>query len=125
MCLLLKWKCTVCLHFELLYVLKYDVLSEYLTSFWFAMLLNENVRRPIRVIHAQKVKSPHNITKHTNKSAIHATISRFTLQFHDSRHNFTIRATIPRFTPQFHDSRHKFTIHTTKKPLTNHGLNIH
>jgi hypothetical protein len=35
---------TVCLHFELLYFLKYDhydVLSEYLTPFWFAMLLNE------------------------------------------------------------------------------------
>ena len=31
----------VCLHFELLYFLKYDVLSEYLTLFWFAMLLNE------------------------------------------------------------------------------------
>ena len=39
MCLLLKWKSsqqTVCLHFE-----QYDVLSEYLTPFWFAMLLNE------------------------------------------------------------------------------------
>ena len=34
-------KQTVCLHFELLYFLKYDVLSEYLTPFWFAMLLNE------------------------------------------------------------------------------------
>jgi hypothetical protein len=34
-------KQTVCLHFELLYFLKYDVLSEYLTAFWFAMLLNE------------------------------------------------------------------------------------
>jgi hypothetical protein len=31
----------VCLHFELLYFVKYDVLSEYLTPFWFAMLLNE------------------------------------------------------------------------------------
>ena len=29
------------LHFELLYFVKYDVLSEYLTPFWFAMLLNE------------------------------------------------------------------------------------
>jgi hypothetical protein len=35
------YKQTVCLHFELLYFLKYDVLSEYLTLFWFAMLLNE------------------------------------------------------------------------------------
>jgi hypothetical protein len=33
-------------------------------------------------------------------------------------------------TPQYHetrqqmgDSRHNFTIHTTKKPLTDHGLN--
>ena len=26
---------------EMLYFLKYDVLSEYLTLFWFAMLLNE------------------------------------------------------------------------------------
>ena len=34
-------KQTVCLHFELLYFLKYDVLSEYLLPFWFAMLLNE------------------------------------------------------------------------------------
>ena len=34
-------KQTVCLHFALLYFLKYDVLSEYLTPFWFAMLLNE------------------------------------------------------------------------------------
>ena len=34
-------KQTVRLHFELLYFLKYDVLSEYLTPFWFAMLLNE------------------------------------------------------------------------------------
>ena len=34
-------KQTVCLHFEMLYFLKYDVLSEYLTLFWFAMLLNE------------------------------------------------------------------------------------
>ena len=34
-------KQTVCLHFELLYFLKYDVLSEYLTLFWFSMLLNE------------------------------------------------------------------------------------
>ena len=34
-------KCKVCLHFELLYFFKYDVLSEYLTPFWFAMLLNE------------------------------------------------------------------------------------
>ena len=36
---LLKWKSskqTVCLHFELLYFLKYDVLSEFLTPFWFA-----------------------------------------------------------------------------------------
>jgi hypothetical protein len=31
----------VCLKFELLYFLKYDVPSEYLTPFWFAMLLNE------------------------------------------------------------------------------------
>jgi hypothetical protein len=46
-------------------------------------------------------------------------------QMRDSRNNFTIHATIPRFTPQFHDSRHNFTIHATKKPLTNHGLNIH
>jgi hypothetical protein len=46
-------------------------------------------------------------------------------QMRDSRHNFTIHATIPRFTPQFHDSRHNFMIHATKKPLTNHGLNIH
>jgi hypothetical protein len=90
------------------------------------------VRWPIRVIHAQRVKSPHNNTKHANKSAIHATISRitpqfhgFTPQFHHSRHNFTIHATISRFTPQFHDSRHNFTIHATKKPLTDHGLNTH
>jgi hypothetical protein len=34
-------KQTVCLHFELLYFLKYDVLSEYLTPLWFTMLLNE------------------------------------------------------------------------------------
>ena len=34
-------KQTVCLHFELLYFFKYDVLSEYLTPFWFAMLLNK------------------------------------------------------------------------------------
>jgi hypothetical protein len=60
------------------------------------------------------------------------TKSEITPQYHetrqqmgDSSHNFTIHATIPRFTPQFHDSRHNFTIHTTKKPLTNHGLNIH
>jgi hypothetical protein len=33
-------KQTVCLYFELLYFLKYDVLSKYLTPFWFAMLLN-------------------------------------------------------------------------------------
>jgi hypothetical protein len=45
--LLLKWKSspqckqTVSLHFELLYFFKYDALSEYLTPFWFAMLLNE------------------------------------------------------------------------------------
>jgi hypothetical protein len=48
--------------------------------------------------------------KHANKWAIHATISRFTPQFHDSRHNFTIHTT-------------KKPIHTTKKPLTDHGLN--
>jgi hypothetical protein len=30
-------------------------------------------------------------------------------QMRDSRHNFTIHATIPRFTPQFHDSHHKET----------------
>jgi hypothetical protein len=66
-----------------------------------------NLRWPIRVIHAQNVKSPHNIMKHANKWAIHATISRFTPQFHDSRHNSTIHATISRFTPQFHDSHHK------------------
>ena len=34
-------KQTVCLHFEMLYFLKYDVLSEYLTLFWFSMLLTE------------------------------------------------------------------------------------
>ena len=76
------------------------------------------VRWPIRVIHAQKVKSPHNIMKHANKWAIHATISRFTPQFHDSRHNSTIHATISRFTPQFHDSRHNFTIHATISRFT-------
>jgi hypothetical protein len=53
------------------------------------------LRWPIRVIQAQKVKSPHNNTKHANKCAI--------------------RATSLRFTPQFH---------ATKKPLTDHGLNI-
>jgi hypothetical protein len=34
-------KQTVCLHYELLYFQKYDVLSEYLAPFWFAMILNE------------------------------------------------------------------------------------
>jgi hypothetical protein len=34
-------KQTVCLHYELLYFQKYDVLSEYLGPFWFAMILNE------------------------------------------------------------------------------------
>ena len=34
-------KQAVCLHFELLYFLKYDVLSEYLTPFRFATFLNE------------------------------------------------------------------------------------
>jgi hypothetical protein len=53
------------------------------------------------------------------------TRSEITPQYHETRHNSTIRATISRFTPQFHDSRHNFTIHTTKKPLTNHSLNIH
>jgi hypothetical protein len=43
---------------------------------------SNRIRWPIRVIHAQKVKSPHNIRKHANKCAIHATISRFTPQFH-------------------------------------------
>ena len=109
------------------------------TSCYFAHLEVILLRWPIRVIHAQKVKSPHTNTKHANKSAIHATISRihttisrFTPQFHHSRHNFTIHATISRFTPQFHDSRHNFTIHATisrihatKKPLTDHGLNTH
>ena len=43
----------------------------------------------IGVIHAQKVKLPHNNTKHANKCAIHDIILRFTPQFHDSRHKET------------------------------------
>jgi hypothetical protein len=80
------------------------------------------VRWPIRVIHTQKVKSPHNITKHANKCAIHATIPRFTPQFHDSRNNFTIHATIPRFTPQFHDSRHKETADQSRSQYSLNSL---
>ena len=34
-------KQTVCLHFDCCIFFIYDVLSEYLTAFWFAMLLNE------------------------------------------------------------------------------------
>ena len=33
--------CKLCLRFELLYLQKYDILTEYLTLLWFAMLVNE------------------------------------------------------------------------------------
>jgi hypothetical protein len=38
-------------------------------------------------------------------------------QMRDSRHNFTIHATISRFTPQFHDSHHKETADRSRSIL--------
>jgi hypothetical protein len=56
-------KQTVCLHFELLYFFNYDVLSEYLTPFWFAMLLNEYeiefMFRKIRNLGNVHIRGPH------------------------------------------------------------------
>jgi hypothetical protein len=53
-------KQTVCLHFELLYFLKYDVLSEYLTPFWFAMLLN------IQNLGNVHIRGPHIVMSRTD-----------------------------------------------------------
>jgi hypothetical protein len=43
-------------------------------------------------------------------------------QMRDSRHNFTIHATIPRFTPQFHDSRHKETADQSRSQYSLNSL---
>jgi hypothetical protein len=66
----LKGKSSVCLHFELLYFLKYDVLSEYLTPFWFAMLLNEyeiefmfSIFRNLGNVH---IRGPHIVMSRTD-----------------------------------------------------------
>jgi hypothetical protein len=63
----------VCLHFELLYFLKYDVLSEYLTPFWFAMLLNEyeiefmfRKIRNIRNLGNVHIRGPHIVMSRTD-----------------------------------------------------------
>jgi hypothetical protein len=61
------------LHFELLYFLKYDVLSEYLTPFWFAMLLNEyeieymfRKIRSIRNLGNVHIRGPHIVISRTD-----------------------------------------------------------
>ena len=66
-------KQTVCLHFALLYFLKYDVLSEYLTPFWFAMLLNEyeiefmfRKIRNIRNVSNVHIRGPHIVMSRTD-----------------------------------------------------------
>ena len=43
-------------------------------------------------------------------------------QMRDSRNNFTIHATIPRFTPQFHDSRHKETADQSRSQYSLNSL---
>jgi hypothetical protein len=64
---------TVCLHFELLYFLKYDVWSEYLTPFWFAMLLSEyeiefmfRKIRNIRNLGNIHIRGPHIVMSRTD-----------------------------------------------------------
>jgi hypothetical protein len=59
--------------FKLLYFLKYDVLSEYLTPFWFAMLLNEyeiefmfRKIRNIRNLGNVHIRGPHIVMSRTD-----------------------------------------------------------
>ena len=70
----------------------------------------------MRVIHTQNMKSHKQINDSRHNYRNHATITRFTPQLYESRHNFTIHTTnymnhakITRFTSQSQESRHKET----------------
>ena len=72
-------KQTVCLHFDCCIFLKYDVMSEYITPFWFAMLLNEyeiefmfRKIRNIRNLGNVYIRNLGNVYKHRGKTSAHA-----------------------------------------------------